>query len=270
MQEKSIAKNCILAFKGMLVGFGAIMPGISGGTLCVAFGMYDRLIGLLSRPRETLKNHWISLCIFLLGAGIGFIGLSGLAGRLMQANGELVTCAFIGFILGTMPQLWKGAGRKGRGGTSYLSMAGAFVLMLGILLILRNSDNVTMPANIWSFFFCGIVWGISFIVPGLSSSTLLIFFGLYQPMLSGISMLYPSVVLPLGLGFGICMLLLPRGVSLLYKRHYAEMSHMIIGVVIASMIMIFPMDVFSSFPSAVSGIICLAGGGLVSYCADKI
>ncbi len=270
MQIRDIAKNCILALKGILVGFGAIMPGISGGTLCVAFGMYDHLIGLLSRPRETLKKHWGKLLIFILGAGVGFIGLSGLAGALMEANSSLVTCVFIGFVIGTMPGLWQGAGEKGRGTSSYVSLVCSFAVMLAVLVFLRSADGIEVTPNILSFFFSGIVWGISFIVPGLSSSTLLMFFGLYRPMLIGISRLAPSVVLPLGLGFGLCMLLLPRAVSALYKSRYAEASHAIIGIVAASMIMIFPVDVISSLSGAASAFACVCGGAVVSYCSDKI
>ncbi len=270
MRKNNMLKKCILAFKGILVGFGAIMPGISGGTLCVAFGMYDQLIGLLSRPRETLKNHWRSLCIFIIGAGIGFVGLSGLAGLLMEKNSRLVTCVFIGFIIGTMPKLWKDAGEKGRGRLPIFLMLFAFAIMTALLLILRGNSSVMMSESILSFFFCGIVWALSFIVPGLSSSTLLMFFGLYQPMLIGISKLLPGVVLPLGLGFGICMLLLPRAVSLLYKKHYAEMSHIIIGIVVASMIMIFPADVVSSAEGVFSAALCIACGAAASYLADML
>lgn len=270
MQVRSIAKNCILALKGILVGFGAIMPGISGGTLCVAFGMYDYIIGLLSRPRETLKKHWAKLLIFILGAGLGFIGLSGLAGALLEANGKLVTCVFIGFVIGTMPSLWHSAGKKGRGSPSYVSMAVSFVIMLAILIFLRNANGIEVSPNMLSFFFSGIVWGLSFIVPGLSSSTLLLFFGLYEPMLTGISRLAMPVVIPLGLGFGLCMLFLPRAVSALYKSKYAEASHAIIGVVVASMIMIFPVDAVSSLSGVASVIACILGGAIVSYCLDKL
>ncbi len=47
----------VLLFKGALVGFGAIMPGISGGTLCVAFGMYQPIMNLLSHPFKELKKN---------------------------------------------------------------------------------------------------------------------------------------------------------------------------------------------------------------------
>ena len=120
--KRHIAENILLALKGALVGFGAIMPGISGGTLCVAFGMYQPLIEVFSHPRQALQKHWLSLCVFLFGAGIGFIGLSGLAGWLLEQNSQAVTCAFIGLIVGTIPELWRDAGQKGRRPSAYFAM----------------------------------------------------------------------------------------------------------------------------------------------------
>ena len=103
MKKMGIVQAIILFFKGVVVGFGAIMPGISGGTLCVAFGMYNILLEVLSHPFKTLRKHWAVIVVFVLGAGVGFVGLSGLAGWLLDMNIQMVTCAFMGFIIGTIP-----------------------------------------------------------------------------------------------------------------------------------------------------------------------
>lgn len=88
MKIKNLMQNKILLWllwllEGVVVGFGAILPGVSGGTLCVAFGMYRPLIGLLSSPKHGLKQYGLMLGIFLLGAAVGFVGLSGLAAVLV-------------------------------------------------------------------------------------------------------------------------------------------------------------------------------------------
>ena len=98
MKKNRMIQGMLWVLEGILVGFGAIMPGISGGTLCVAFGMYKPLIDVLSKPRENLKRHWKMLGLFVLGGAVGFVGLSGLAGWLMGQNSAAVTCAFIGLI----------------------------------------------------------------------------------------------------------------------------------------------------------------------------
>ena len=266
--KRHIAENILLALKGALVGFGAIMPGISGGTLCVAFGMYQPLIELFSHPRQALQKHWLSLCVFLFGAGIGFIGLSGLAGWLLEQNSQAVTCAFIGLIVGTIPELWRDAGQKGRRPSAYFAMVAGFTLMLSLLLLFRQIDAVSLRPDFWGFLFCGVMWGVSFIVPGLSSSTLLLFFGLYQPMLDGISRLSPGVLLPLAVGAGLCLLILSRGVHAAYRKWYAGISHAMIGIVVATAIMILPAHSGSAAKIALNWV-CLAAGAVVSYAAGR-
>jgi len=98
--NKSFILWLIWLFEGIFVGFGAILPGISGGTLCVAFGMYRPLIETISHPKTGLKKYWLMLGFFMLGIAVGFVGLSGVAAILLEKNTILVTCAFAGFIAG--------------------------------------------------------------------------------------------------------------------------------------------------------------------------
>ena len=88
MKKNKIIQGILWLLEGVIVGFGAIMPGVSGGALCVAFGMYKPLIGILSDPKTSIKKHWKMLGVFLLGGAIGFIGLSGVADWLMLKNSQ--------------------------------------------------------------------------------------------------------------------------------------------------------------------------------------
>jgi len=255
--------------EGVVVGFGAILPGISGGTLCVAFGMYRPIIETLSHLKTGLKKHWLMFFSFILGVAIGFVGLSGLAAWLMEKNALLVTCAFIGFILGTLPDLWGDAGKEGRTKGSYISLAVCFAAMIAVLAILKTSTTVTIQPGIWGFLFCGIAWGLSFIVPGLSSSTLLLFFGLYQPMLEGISKLDFSVLIPMGIGMLVCVLLLTKLVNKAYEKHYSIVSHGVLGILAATAVMIIPFKEFVGM-NILWSIVCIVGGFAVSYMFTRI
>ncbi len=270
MKRQKLIEYILLILKGIVVGFGAIMPGISGGTLCVAFGMYKPILNVLSHPFKTLKTDGVRLFFFILGGGLGFIGLSGLAGMLMAANSFAVTCAFIGFILGTLPDLWKDAGSgEKRKPSAYISAVLGFGTLLTALLLLRSGGGFYIEPGFGGFFLCGILWGLSFVVPGLSSSTLLIFFGLYQPMLEGISRLSIPVLLPLAIGVGVCLLLLPKGVNALFEKFRSQCSHAILGIVIASMAAVLPVELFESISNIFFGILYVAGGFLVSYFAGR-
>lgn len=269
-QKINIFNLIVLLFKGALVGFGAIMPGISGGTLCVAFGMYQPIMNLLSHPFKELKKNGVNLFFFILGGGLGFIGLSGLAALLLEKDSTAMICAFIGFIIGTIPDLWHDAGKQGRKGSSYASMAIGFAVLLAILLSVRASDGISVQPDIWGFLICGVLWGLSFVVPGLSSSTLIIFIGLYQPMLDGISALSMPVLIPLAIGAGACLLALPRAVNAAFDKWYSQLSHAIIGIVLASTVTIIPMEMFDSAKSILLGVVYIILGAVVSYFLTKL
>lgn len=226
--------------QGVLVGFGAILPGVSGGTLCVVFGMYRPIIEVLSNLKDGLKKNGPMLFIFLMGVGVGFVGLSGLAAWLLERDTAIVTCAFIGLILGTAPELWKDAGAQGRGKGSVLSLLLGFSAMLLVLVLLKTQLSLTVAPGTAGYLLCGVLWGLSFIVPGLSSSSLLLLFGLYQPMLKGISELDFRVLLPMGIGLAVCVLLLSKVVGAAYKKHFSAMSHGVLGIVLATAVMILP------------------------------
>ncbi len=270
MNRQKLIDYILLILKGIVVGFGAIMPGISGGTLCVAFGMYKPILNVLSHPFKTLKTDGIRLFFFILGGGLGFVGLSGLASMLMAADSFAVTLVFIGFILGTLPDLWNEAGgKKKRTVSSYFFAFCGFLFLSAILLTLRSGGGFVIEAGFGGFFLCGILWGLSFVVPGLSSSTLLIFFGLYQPMLEGISRLSIPVLFPLGIGVLLCILLLPRGVNALFDKYHSQCSHAIIGVVTASMVAVLPTELFASVSNGLFGILYITIGFLVSHFAGR-
>ena len=273
-KEKSAKFNIfnliVLLFKGALVGFGAIMPGISGGTLCVAFGMYQPIMNLLSHPFKELRKNGVNLFFFILGGGLGFIGLSGLAALLLEKDSTAMICAFIGFIIGTIPDLWHDAGKQGRKNSSYISMAVGFAVLLAILLSVKNASGITINPDIWGFLICGVLWGLSFVVPGLSSSTLIIFIGLYQPMLDGISSLSMKVLIPLAIGAGACLLALPRVVNMAFDKWYSQLSHAIIGIVIASTVTIVPTEMFASTKSILRGVMYIVIGAVVSFFLTKL
>ena len=185
--NNSLFNTVLWLIEGIIVGFGAIMPGLSGGTLCVAFGMYFPLISVISHPKENFRTYAKMLIIFGLGSIIGFVGLSGLASYLMEVNLTFTTCFFIGLILGTFPELWESAGKSKRNISSFVSMFLGFSIMLVILILLKNNGIAAIKTDFFGFLLCGLLWGVSLVVPGLSSSSLLLFFNIYQPMLDEIS-----------------------------------------------------------------------------------
>ena len=224
--------------QGVIVGIGAILPGVSGGTLCYAFGIYTQLLEVLTSPIKGIKKHWFMLIFVGLGVGAGFVGFAGITASLLRWNAPVVICIFIGLILGTVPELWREAGERGRNKFSILSTVLSFVFVFVLFFLAGNVWSIQIPATWWGFAICGFAWGLSFIIPGFSTSTLLMFFGIYNKMSEGINSLDFKVVIPMGIGMLITILGLSRVMKLIFDKHHSIASHSVLGFVLATTTML--------------------------------
>ena len=98
---------------------------------------------------------------------------------------------------------------------------------------------------------------------------MLIFFGLYQPMLVGMAMLDFSVLIPLGIGACLIVFTLSRAVNRFFEKHYALASHIILGIVIATTVMIVPTE-FSGTSGLLICLACTAGGVLAAAGINRL
>ncbi|MBQ9131491.1 MAG: DUF368 domain-containing protein [Clostridia bacterium] len=268
-KKKNQALHMILwMLQGLIIGVGAILPGVSGGTLCYAFGIYNPLLEVLTNPIKGIKKHWLLLIFVCLGGGLGFIGFSGIVAALLQWNEPVVLCTFIGLILGTVPELWRDSGEQGRTKGSIAALLISFCMIAALFYVCENVWTITIPATVWGFAICGGIWGLSFIVPGFSSSTLLLFFGIYEAMSEGISRLDFSVILPLGVAMLAVILLLSRVMRTVFDRIHSIASHCIMGFVLATTLMMLLKDCIVTsltLPNVIVYLICIACGGAAGF-----
>ena len=226
--------------QGAMIGAGAILPGISGGVLCVVFGIYQPMMALLAHPIRAFKNHYKLLLPVLVGWALGFWGFAKVVDFMFNdaAFSAAAIWLFFGLIVGMIPKLYNDAGKEGRSFKSFLSLIISFAVIMTLLTYLQYGMSLTIEANLWWFLVCGVLWGASLVVPGLSSSSLLLFLGLYQAMSAGISSFSLEVVLPMAVGLGATILLSARSINYMFKKHYSIASHAVMGFVMASAIAI--------------------------------
>lgn len=268
--------------KGIAVGIGAILPGLSGGVLAVIFNIYDPLLKFLGNIR---KNFMANVRYFIpvgIGVGIGIVLFSLFVEQAFGQYAAQFTCLFIGFVAGTFPSLYKTAGKEGRDKTDWTIMIVSAVALF-LIMVLGGSVAAQVAPSIPAWIFSGALIGLGVIVPGMSPSNFLIYFGLYDKMAAGISAFDFSVIIPLGIGVVACVLLLAKAANWLFAHFYSKMYHFILGTVIGSSIAIFPTVVFPSMTSeglAASGlslttaiifsIIMFVIGVIFSYWFSKI
>lgn len=254
----------IRILQGALIGLGAVLPGISGGVLCVIFGIYKTIMEFLAEPFRNFKTHVPKLIPIGLGGVIGFLGIANVLSVLLEKYPAPSVCVFVGLIGGMLPSLYREAGEQGRSRASYVSMYVSMTVIFGFLVALQVLNVVITPSFGW-YVFCGFCLALSVIAPGMSFSTLLMPLGLYEPFVAGIGHMDLEVLIPGGIGTLATVVLFSKAVNTLFQKHYSVAFHAIVGVVIAATIMIIPFRSFAKSPvSFLVNLLCLTVGIVVA------
>lgn len=240
---KDSGKDWLLRFvKGMFIGSGFILPGVSGGALAAVFGMYERLISFLAHLTRNFKEN----VLFFLPVGLGGISgvflLSFLVSFLLGTYETTILWFFVGCIVGTVPALWKEAGKKGRQSGDIILMVVTLIVADFFLLYGSQLFDGQVEQNTVTWIISGGLIGLGMIVPGLSPSNFLVYMGLYKAMADGFKEARLDVILPIGLGAVVCVLTLSKLFDFIFSKAYSKLFHFILGVVFASTVMIVPTD----------------------------
>ena len=249
---------------GVLIGAGAILPGVSGGVLAVVFDIYRPFMEVLTRPRRAVPKYWKMLIPLGLGWAAGFMGFAKGISAAIALSAAATTWLFIGLIAGTAPSLFREAGKEGRSASAWGSfLLCAAAVFAGLFYVSRVVHVQVEPSFGW-YNFCGALWGMGVVIPGMTSSSVMMALGLYQPMLEGLArldLLVLSAALP---GMFLTIALLARLVTWFFRRHYAAAFHGILGFVMASTLVIVPTEYAGAGEMALSAL-CAAAGFVLAY-----
>lgn len=254
---------------GILIGAGAILPGVSGGVLAVVFDIYRPFMEVLTAPRTALRKYWRFIPFLAGGWVVGFLGFAKGIAAAMDVSVTVTTWLFIGLIVGTVPSLFRQAGQEGRSTAAWVSLVLCAFTMFAGLFYVSHVVSIQVEPNFWWYNFCGALWGMSAIIPGMTSSSVMMAFGLYQPMLQGLAnldLLVLSACLP---GMFLTIILLARLMNWFFRRHYSIAFHGILGIVLASTLVIIP-TVYSSGGEMLVSALCCGGGFLLAIFLSRL
>ena len=254
---------------GAAIGGGAILPGISGGVLCVVFGVYRSIMELFSHPIRAIKKNWRMFLFVGIGWVFGFWIFAKVIEFLFAKSEMMATWLFIGLIIGTIPALYKEAGKHGRSKGSFVSMFVAFAVLTSILTYVQYGEFVQVKPGFGWYVFSGALWGLSLVVPGMTSSSILMSLGIYQDLNSGIAAFDMGVIIPWVLGMFGTAVLLARLVTYLFDKFYSLSFHAVVGIVLASTIVIIPLE-YNNILQFLAGILFGAAGFIIAYLSDKM
>lgn len=225
-------------------GAGAILPGISSGVLCVIFGIYETLLNCTLNFFKNIKYNFKLLFPIGLGTLVGIILLGNILKYVFYAYPVQTKFMFIGLIIGSVPELFKKANSKKGFKLGYLIY---FILSfsVGVLLVLLEKKLNFSENNISQFSFAyllisGFFMSAGVIIPGVSSTLILILMGVYDAYLLSVSSLYIPFLLPLGIGLIIGSFICMKLIKFLLDNYYSQTFYCIIGFTLGSIFVLYP------------------------------
>lgn len=249
--------------KGMMIGIANVIPGVSGGTMAVSLGIYDRLIGCISELTKRFRESISFLIPILIGCALGIAGFTYAIEYLLSKH-TFVTCmAFVGLILGGLPMLYQSLRRKmqaSRGGIGVFGVLAfllAFAVSAGLPMLKTGEEALTVipasAANMAILFVLGIVASATMVIPGVSGSMMLMIFGYYYGIVNTITGFLDALraadvaalkdglllLVPFGIGVLLGIVLIAKLISFLFERFGVQTYCAILGLVIASPFAIF-------------------------------
>lgn len=237
------------------MGAANVVPGVSGGTIALITGIYERLIDALkSFDAEALKLGvgfkfsalWkkidgLFLTSLILGVLISIVTLAQVLEYQFKNHPQLIWSVFFGLIAASIPSVGKAIKNWGPDVISvFLIGAAIAVSMAFITPASENKDFIYLM-------FCGVAAICSMIIPGLSGSFVLLLMGNYRLVLNSVNALSSgdlsvvfSVILPVGIGAVVGLLALSRSLSWLFREHHDRAIGTITGFVAGSLVIIWP------------------------------
>lgn len=260
-----LKRRAVLAAKGAAIGGTMLIPGVSGGTMAMMLGIYDRLIRALSGFRRHSRASLITILCFCLGAGAGMLLLSKPLLHLLQAYPRPVSCFFIGAVAGSIPMVWNKARMGGFHWQAPVCLLGgmAAVLLLERLPAIHAAAAAGAQWFVW-LLIAGVVSAVALVLPGISVSYLLLLLGMYDKTILAIHALDLGYLIPLGLGLVLGVVLTTKALDRLMTRHPRGTYLTILGFMLATLPTLFP-----GWPVGWEWVVCLpallAGFALIAY-----
>lgn len=282
-------KNIILVIKGFIMGIANIIPGVSGGTLALTLGIYERFIGAISHFFSNLKEN----IKFLLPIGIGMVlailTMSNVISTSFDNYPIPTTLFFMGLVIGGIPMLTSKVKKtkETKEVSSYVIMSLTFALVMilafseeifGGTLGNASFDNLSVLGYLW-LTVVGIIAAATMVIPGVSGSLVLMLLGYYLPIINVIKELthfenlFPNILVAgfFGVGVVIGIVLVAKLIEWLLAKYEKKTYFGVIGFIIASVIAI-PVSVYHEVgnivfttPQVLIGILFLVLGGVVGY-----
>lgn len=276
-----------LVIKGFIMGVANIIPGVSGGTLALILGIYEKFIGAISHFFSNFKENIKFLIPIVIGMGLAIVSMSNVIDYSYNHFPIPTTLFFVGLVLGGIPLLYNKV--KGKKEKRQISSWIIFILTLSLVIVMTLSEKIFGISNEVVFtnmslmnyvvlFIVGVIASATMVIPGVSGSLVLMLLGYYYPIISLIKELLHfdnivsnmTIVGIFGIGLLLGIVLISKLIEFLFNKFEVKTYYGVLGFIIASIIAI-PLstinniDITFDVVQLLIGCITMVLGMLVAY-----
>ncbi len=250
-------------FKGVLVGIANVIPGVSGGTMAVSLGIYDKMLSSISNLLKEFKKSFMTLLPIIIGAAVGIVLFSKAIEYLLGNHALVTAMAFTGLIIGGLPIIIKGMIDEYREKPDVKKLIVGIIVFLIFLAIsvgmplmsAPSGEETAIKASPLMFIimlFMGIIASATMVIPGVSGSLLMMILGFYFGIIGTINHMVSSltngfqgifndimVLLPFGIGAILGIFLISKIIKWLFAKFPFVTYCGIMGLVLSSPFAIF-------------------------------
>ena len=280
-------ENIFLVIKGFFMGIANVIPGVSGGTIAIILGIYEKFIGAISNLLKDLKKNVKFLVPIFIGIGLAILTTSKVVSYSYDKFPLPTLLFFVGLVFGGIPMLMKKVNNKKEKKkiSNYIIALITFSLVIFLasykFIFSINSEVSFTSMNIGSYillFIVGIIAAATMVIPGVSGSLVLMILGYYYPIINTISVLFKEdfignamILGVFGVGVLIGIVAISKLLEILFKKYKVKTYFGVLGFVFASIIAI-PISacielnsISTSIDQILIGIVMVILGTIISY-----
>lgn len=275
--------------KGMVIGIANIIPGVSGGTMAVAMGIYDKIIHAATHLFSEFKKSMKVLLPILIGAVIAIVVVARVIEFAFDKAPIQTNLFFIGLILGSLPMMTQQVKGKKIQISHIISFVLFFVVVIAFACMGEGEEKAAVLTisliGALKLFGVGVIAAATMVIPGISGSMMLMLMGYYNPVLKTINSFVSNladgnitglvhdcgILVPFGIGVVVGIFAIAKVIEKIFEKFPMQAYWAIIGLIVASPIAIVLLNDFSGINviSVVTGIVMLGIGILISQKLGK-
>ena len=270
--------------KGIVIGLANVIPGVSGGTMMVSMGIYDKLIHCITHLFSELKKSIQFLLPIFIGIGIAVVVVPFGIEFLFAQYPFQTNLLFIGLIIGGLPAVWKKVKGNSVKVGHILSCLVFFALVAGLAFVGETEGNAAdlsfSLGSVIKLFGIGVIASATMVIPGVSGSMVLLLLGYYHPVLETITNFIKAVLafdmngilagigvlLPFGIGVVAGIFVIAKIIEVIFEKFPLYAYWAIIGLIVSSPVAILLVSGIGTITivSVLTGIVSLAVGFVIA------